>query len=111
MGLRYDSHYREAALASLRTQRSFTVGLGHTHSLTCQAAKATSIAGQHMATKGERRAVLGHFASNNVIFTTDRRTQLCLKLSNASHTGMSLKKHVALSKSGLQGRIRQIDYL
>ena len=63
-----------AALARSRTWRSFTVGLGHTYTLTCQAAKATSIAGQHMATKGERRAVLGCNAFNNVIFTTDRST-------------------------------------
>ena len=65
-----------AALSRLRTWRSFTVGLGHTYTLTCQAAKATSIAGQHKATKGTRRAVLGGDAINNVIFTTDRYIQL-----------------------------------
>lgn len=32
-----------AALARSRTRRSFTVGLGHTYTFTCQAAKATSI--------------------------------------------------------------------
>lgn len=60
-----------AALARSRTWRSFAVGLGHTYTFTCQAAKATSIAGQHMATKGKRRAVLGCCAFNNVIHTTD----------------------------------------
>lgn len=38
--------------ARSRTWRSFTVGLGHSHTLTCQAAKATSIAG---AKRGHRR--------------------------------------------------------
>lgn len=65
-----------AALARSRMWRSFTVGLGHTHNLTCQAAKATSIAGQHMATKGNRRAVLGCAAFSNVIFTTHRQKTL-----------------------------------
>lgn len=64
-----------AALARLRTWRSFTVGLGHTHTLTCQAAKATSIGGQNTVTKGKRRAVLGCGAFSNVICTTERYKQ------------------------------------
>ncbi len=62
-----------AALARSRTWRSFAVGLGHTYTLTCQAAKATSMAGKHMAAKGKRRAVLGRCAFNNVIHTADGR--------------------------------------
>lgn len=59
-----------AASAGSRTWRSFTVGLGRAYNLTCQAVKATSVAGRYMAPKGERRAVLGCCVFNNVIFTT-----------------------------------------
>lgn len=42
-----------AALARSRTRRSFTLGLGHVCTLTCQAT-ATPVSGQQMAAKCER---------------------------------------------------------
>lgn len=63
-------------MAGSRTWRSFTAGLGHTHTLTCQAAKATSISGQHMATKGKRKAVLGCCAAAAVCSTMSSSQQI-----------------------------------
>lgn len=92
-----------AALARSRMWRSFSVGFGHPYTLTCQAEKATSKAGQHVATKGKRGGCpwlrcIYHCHLHN------RYIQLWLQLWNAIHTTKALHKknetkHFALSKS------------
>lgn len=93
VGLRYDGHYSSGSFGQVEDMEVIHSGTWphtHTHTLTCQAAKATSIGGRNTATKGKRRAVLGCGAFSNVICTTERYKQCWLQLWSPANMGVIL---------------------